>query len=431
MITADRLGLTVDQLLNANGDYDGAIAASLAHPRRMRRFLAGASGITAIIDRLLELRPDGVPAEVVWPAFEPELFTADPPDPELRRQPRHQRGRGSDRLCRERPPVERCGDAQPLSRRCRGEPGRQAAQARQAWTRLRTLPRARDPACHGARRSGTAASPRRRRPPPTLGRRARPARAGGRVQRVSASRRSSPSSSRRGGRSCYPRRTSVASSRTARSASCSSVATRSRSQPSIERLLADDGLRERLGKGGRAFAERSFSWSESADKLRRFYERVLGTARGGPPALLDDTSTLVDRYARAVPPWLSYATVRDYCDSADRLPILAAANGDMKDVQRPWVLKTIVGTVPPGGAPARDRGGRSRSWRSSWRDSATTSRSSIRTTGATEDRATSKGWPRPIRSCASSAGSSPRRCRPASASTASTRSQCSSTCRSM
>ena len=29
---------------------------------------------------------DGLPAEVVWPAFEPELFTVEPPDPELRRR---------------------------------------------------------------------------------------------------------------------------------------------------------------------------------------------------------------------------------------------------------------------------------------------------------------------------------------------------------
>ena len=49
-----------------------------SHPRRMRRFLAGAAGITVIIDRLLEFQPDGVPAEVVWPAFEPELFTRRP-----------------------------------------------------------------------------------------------------------------------------------------------------------------------------------------------------------------------------------------------------------------------------------------------------------------------------------------------------------------
>ena len=42
---------------------------------------------------------------------------------------------------------------------------------------------------------------------------------------------------------------------------------------------------------------------------------------------------------------LSYATVRDYCDSFDNLPTLATANGDLKDNQRPWVLKAILSKV--------------------------------------------------------------------------------------
>jgi predicted TPR repeat methyltransferase len=39
---------------------------------------------------------------------------------------------------------------------------------------------------------------------------------------------------------------------------------------------------------------------------------------------------------------LSYGTVRDYCDSFDHLPALAAASGDLKDCQRPWVLKALL-----------------------------------------------------------------------------------------
>lgn len=42
---------------------------------------------------------------------------------------------------------------------------------------------------------------------------------------------------------------------------------------------------------------------------------------------------------------LSYGTVRDYCDSFDNLPELATANGDLKDCQRPWVLKAILSKV--------------------------------------------------------------------------------------
>jgi 2-polyprenyl-3-methyl-5-hydroxy-6-metoxy-1,4-benzoquinol methylase len=45
---------------------------------------------------------------------------------------------------------------------------------------------------------------------------------------------------------------------------------------------------------------------------------------------------------------LSYGTVRDFCDSFDHLRPIATANGDLKDNQRPWVLKAILSIVPPG-----------------------------------------------------------------------------------
>ena len=61
----------------------------------------------------------------------------------------------------------------------------------------------------------------------------------------------------------------------------------------------------------------------------------------------------IDRIAQryrgfAVAP-LSYATVRDYCDGFDHLRPLATANLDLKDAQRPWMVKAIVSQVPPGG----------------------------------------------------------------------------------
>jgi hypothetical protein len=112
----------------------------------------------------------------------------------------------------------------------------------------------------------------------------------------------------------------------------------------LEGLLDDDGLRLRLGQGARSFAERSFSWSASADKLRRLYERALR-----PPAVPERALKEVrDRYAGHAPPRLSYGTVRDYVDSAERLPTLATASRDLKDVQRPWAVKAILGSVEPG-----------------------------------------------------------------------------------
>ncbi len=42
---------------------------------------------------------------------------------------------------------------------------------------------------------------------------------------------------------------------------------------------------------------------------------------------------------------LSYGTVRDFCDSFDHLQPLATANGDLKDLQRPWMLKAVLSCV--------------------------------------------------------------------------------------
>jgi len=45
---------------------------------------------------------------------------------------------------------------------------------------------------------------------------------------------------------------------------------------------------------------------------------------------------------------LGYATVRDFCDSADFLPQICGLDGDLKNVQRPWMVKAVLGRVPPG-----------------------------------------------------------------------------------
>src|SRR5215472_2705816 len=45
---------------------------------------------------------------------------------------------------------------------------------------------------------------------------------------------------------------------------------------------------------------------------------------------------------------LHYGTVRDYCDSCDHIPVLASRQGDLKDFQRPWMVKAILGVCAPG-----------------------------------------------------------------------------------
>jgi len=47
-------------------------------------------------------------------------------------------------------------------------------------------------------------------------------------------------------------------------------------------------------------------------------------------------------------PLLSYGTVRDLADSARHLGELARASSDMKDLQRSWMVKAVLGNVEPG-----------------------------------------------------------------------------------
>lgn len=60
-------------------------------------------------------------------------------------------------------------------------------------------------------------------------------------------------------------------------------------------------------------------------------------------------NTLADRYAGFTLPSIGYGTVRDFCDSVDHFEALATAAGDLKDLQRPWMAKAILGGVPRGG----------------------------------------------------------------------------------
>lgn len=58
---------------------------------------------------------------------------------------------------------------------------------------------------------------------------------------------------------------------------------------------------------------------------------------------------VVERYrGRFEVPALSYGTVHDYADSRELIPGLATASLDMKDLQRCWMLKAILGNVEPG-----------------------------------------------------------------------------------
>ncbi len=105
-------------------------------------------------------------------------------------------------------------------------------------------------------------------------------------------------------------------------------------------------------------AKRAKAAAASSPSLRKAAGKVLG--RVSPPGghganasswTIRDTSlrALTEQFQGAFPlAEASYGTVRDFADSADRMPGLAGANFDMKDMQRCWMIKAILGNVEPG-----------------------------------------------------------------------------------
>ena len=377
-----------------------------------------------IVDRLLEFRPDGVPAEVVWPAYEPELFTDDPPDRELRRR----LGIADDESV-----LVYAGNAHAsnaaemrslyLAVAAVNRDGPPAA-ARPARARLRPVPRARAAAGRGARRPraraaarprcrGTCASPTcscSRAAPDDVQRVPLPVEAAG-VPR-----------DRPAGRPPGGERRPVPRGRRA-SASSSAAATRSRSRPRSSGSSTTTSCASGSGAAARAFAERTFSWAESARTLRRFYDRVARRAGARPARSSTRTGSAPSRRGSATRPSATTSTRSSACRT------LATASRDLKDVQRPWVLKAIVGAVAPGLAAARDRRGRAGRRRAARaarlrRDR----RRPVRRPRRRPDRRRALSTPsgRPVRPRPVPGRRPGRRAR----STASTRSRCSSTSRS-
>jgi len=347
VITADSLGLTLEQLhALPRADLDGSIPPTVAHPQRMRSFLAGAAGLTVIIDRLLEFQPDGIPSEVVWPAFEPDLFTTEPPEPQLKRRLGIANGESV---------LVYAGNAHNSN----------ASELRSLYLAVATVNRAGRPLklvrlgrdyvqfvereLRSIERYVVRVPLQRRADVPRYLRLAdvlvQPGRRGSFNDYRFPSKLPEFFAS---GRPVVLPATNIG--RVVRDGEDGILLHRGDAleiAKAVERLLDDDDLRLRLGRGARAFAERSFSWSASAAKLKRLYERTLSSAAGSlglPEAALHDVRECV----RHAAPRLSYGTVRDYVDSAERLPLLGTASRDLKDVQRPWALKAILGSVEPG-----------------------------------------------------------------------------------
>jgi hypothetical protein len=101
----------------------------------------------------------------------------------------------------------------------------------------------------------------------------------------------------------------------------------------------------------RAVASRSPLLRKLAGKAALYAPRQAVAGANASAWVVGDPSLwpVAERYAGSFPlPAISYGTVRDFADSADQMPGLAGASFDMKDLQRCWTIKAILGNVERG-----------------------------------------------------------------------------------
>ena len=349
VISAAFLGMPVEALLArsaAGNSFD--VPPELSHPADMRRFLEAAAGVTVLVDRLFEFKPSRIPGLEIWPAAEDDLFKPQEPDPILRSE----LGIPDDGHL-----LVYHGNVHAAN----------AAEVRSLYLALGALCRrgvkvflVRLGADYAKLLPAELAEIERVAVKVPFQPRSEIPRYLALAEMFVQPGRSDPFNEYR-----FPsklpeffamgRPVVLPAANVGLHVKHEEEALVLRRGDALEiadaicRVIADDGLARRLGAGGRAFYERTMSWKKSATKLLEFYEGILD--RRGLDRLKDDVGLhrVAKRYAAYKPDApLSYATVEDYSESAERLAALATLNQDMKDVQRPWVFKTILGSVPRG-----------------------------------------------------------------------------------
>lgn len=341
VVTSTFTGIPLEQLRTTSDAVLAGFGDSLAHPRRWRTFLEGAAGMTVIIETLLEFRPEDLPAEVLWPAYEQDLFVPSLPDPKLRKELRIRaddcvvvyHGNVHAANAREmRSLYLAVGLLQRQGRRVRlirlgvdhvdlvGDLGTLANSwvTTLGYVRRAELPRYLALADVLVQPGSPGPFNDYRFPsklPEFLA-----------MEKPVILPRSNIGHHLTEGSDCL----------LLDEGNSIEIA------EAVTRVMDNRNLAEELGRGARRFAEAQLNWTTSASKLSAFYERLKVDAGAEP---VDDVSSRYSAYAASR---LGYATVRDYCDSVESLPELATTSKDMKDVQRPWIVKTVVASVPRG-----------------------------------------------------------------------------------
>jgi glycosyltransferase involved in cell wall biosynthesis/2-polyprenyl-3-methyl-5-hydroxy-6-metoxy-1,4-benzoquinol methylase len=361
-IVARNLGMSIPEIKALPPErLDGLIGSSFSHPIRYREFLAEAVGVTALMDRLLEFKPEEVPGVVFWPACEEELFTASPS--KLHSEGTLRKSLGLDDSIHL---VVYPGNAHKAN--CEEVFSLYLAIAlvnrRGLPTRLVRVGSDFVPVTgelFGELMDNVIELGFR--PPPEI--------PGYLAQADALVQPGGPDEFNdfrfpskltvffAMGKPILLPRTNIG--RYVTHGREALVLTRGDALEIADGLMEvfrDHELAGRLATNARAYAEEHFRWSRAASIVEEFYAMIhpepapepekSNKKNAGHMFSGDELEALAARYVDFPVPGLGYATVRDYCESMDNLRPLAHIHQDLKDVQRPWMFKSLLALFRPG-----------------------------------------------------------------------------------
>lgn len=107
-----------------------------------------------------------------------------------------------------------------------------------------------------------------------------------------------------------------------------------------------------IGEKGLKFASRNFGRKEISSGLVEFYKKIIDQKNNINKlfaATNKNSTEIINRYSNYEIQEESYSTVKDFYDSLDNLKEFCNLNGDLKNVQRPWMIKAVIAKVKKGG----------------------------------------------------------------------------------
>jgi glycosyltransferase involved in cell wall biosynthesis len=278
IVAADQLGVPRDRLLSmTDADIEDRLTETISHPRRSRAFIAAARGATMITEPLAKFVPADLPRLVIRPAFERDLFRPQPASERLRRRLGLRTGEKV---------VVYAGNVHPTNAEEVRNLYLAVADVSRRGTPIRLVRLGQDfedflAADTGLRRRieiRVAFQPRDRLP--AFYALADVLVQPGRPDLFNDYRIPSklPEFFAMGLPVILPRTNLGLTARDGEECLLLGTGDAEDIASKIERVLDDDGLRERLGLGARSFAERTFSWARGARELEAFYRCILADA---------------------------------------------------------------------------------------------------------------------------------------------------------